>query len=129
MPLGFVSRGGERSVADPVESEPCLCVGRDSAAYSAFRVITCLRGLALRKEPWRGRSPSGIDVASSQERLDLLLRAPIIRPFQEFAVRIVDRPAVGAELALVAVHDDVEDLFERQAVFQGLGAAVDDDVA
>src|SRR5690349_21540418 len=47
-----------------------------------------------------------------EQRLDARLRLPVVRAFQEFAVRVVDRLAVGAELALVAVHDDVEHLFQ-----------------
>jgi hypothetical protein len=37
--------------------------------------------------------------------------------------------AVRAELALVAVHDDVEHFLERQAVLECFGPTVYDDVA
>jgi hypothetical protein len=41
---------------------------------------------------------------------------------------IVDRLAVAAQLAFVAIHDDVEHLLQRKAVLQRLGATIDDDV-
>lgn len=42
-----------------------------------------------------------------QQLLDALFGPPIIRPFEELAVLVVDRLPVRSELALVAVHDDL----------------------
>ena len=68
-------------------------------------------------------------LAFLKQGLYLSFRLPVVRPFEELAVRVINRLAVRVQLAFVAVHDDVQHFLERQPVFERFRAAVHHHVA